>query len=474
MNLSQFLLILLARKRVIIATILVTLSLTLLVSLLLPKSYRATASVILNYKGMDTLTGIVIPSQLLPGYMATQIDIISSRNVAARVVDQLKLSNSPEVIERFRDATGGNGTVRDWLAELLLKNLDVVPSRDSSVVEINFRGSDPRFAAGIANAFAEEYQKLSIELKAEPLKKAAAYFNDQTRLLRDNVEAAQSRLGKYQQEHGIVSLDNRVDVELNRLNDLSAQLVAAQGQAMEAASRQGMALGARGAESPDVASSPVVQNLKVQLAGAEARLAEIGGRLGRNHPQYLSVRAEADRIGAILNGHLRSASNSVGNNAAILQQREAAVRAALAAQKARVLELNRNRDELGVLVKDVESAQRAFDAASQRFSQTKIEGQAEQSDISVLNPATAPLTAATPRIMLNTLLSLFLGALLGLGFALLAEMIDRRVRSRNDLAEVLHMPVFGDIDWNAPRRPRYHAIAAMLPRRLRLTANLAG
>jgi succinoglycan biosynthesis transport protein ExoP len=159
----------------------------------------------------------------------------------------------------------------------------------------------------------------------------------------------------------------------------------------------------------------------------------------------------------------------VGNNAQILQSREAAIRAALAAQKTRVLELNRGRDELGVLVKDVESAQRAFDAASQRFAQTKIEGQSEQSDISVLNPATPPNGAAGPRVMLNTLLSLFLGSMLGLGFALLAEMLDRRVRSAGDMAEVLQMPVFGVIEWNKPKRPRYSAIASLLPRRLRLT-----
>ncbi|MCE3604912.1 chain length determinant protein EpsF [Massilia sp. P8910] len=468
MNLSQFLLILYARKYIILATLLVTVTLTLMVSLSMPKTYQSTASVLLNYKGVDPLTGMAMPSQLLPGYMATQIDIISSKNVAGRVVDQLKMADNPTVVEQFKKATGGRGTVRDWLADLLIHKLDVVPSRESSVVEINFKGADPQFVAAVANAFAEEYQKLSIELKVEPMKKAAAYFNEQTKMLRGNVEAAQSRLSKYQQDNGIVSVDNRLDVESNRLNDLSAQLVAAQGQAMEANSRQGMAQGSRGADSPDVAANPLVQNLKVQLAGAESRMADVGQRLGQNHPQYLSIKAEVDKISANLASQQRSASSSVGNNAAILQQREASVRAALAAQKAKVLELNRSRDELGVLVKDVESAQRAFDVTSQRFSQTRIEGASEQSDIAVLNPATAPLGANGPRVMLNTMLSAFLGVMLGLGFALLAEMIDRRVRSETDMAEVLQMPVLGVIDWTAPKRRRYSAINSLLPRRLRL------
>ena len=466
MNFSQFLLILLARKRIILATLVVTVGLTMVVSMMMPKTYKATASVLLNYKGQDPLTGVIMPSQLLPGYMATQIDIISSKNVATRVVDSLKLAQNPAVVAQFQDAAGGRGTVRDWLADLLLKKLDVVPSRESSVVEINFKGGDPQFVAAVANAFAEEYQKLSVELKSEPMKKASSYFNEQTKLLRDSLEAAQSRLSKYQQERGIVSVDGRLDVESNRLNDLSAQLVAVQSQAIEANSRRSMA--SRGGESPDVASSPLVQNLKVTLAAAESKLAEVGGRLGRNHPQYLSAKAEADKIRASLNASIASTSSSVGNNAAILQQREAEVRAALAAQKSKVLEMNRSRDELGVLMKDVESAQRAYDAAAQRYSQTKIEGSAEQSEISILNPATAPMGASGPRVMLNTMLSVFLGTVLGLGFALLLEMIDRRVRSENDLVEVLQMPVFGVIDWNRPKRPRYTAIASLLPRRLRL------
>lgn len=246
MNLHQFLLIILARKRLILATLAATVLLTLGGSLLLPKTYKATASVLLNYKGVDPLTGLTMPGQLLPGYMATQIDIISSKNVALRVVDALKLASSAAILERFTASTEGRGEVRDWLADTLLKKLEILPSRESSVVEISFKGSDPKFAADVANAFADEYQRITVQLKTEPMKKASAYFNEQTKLLRDNVENAQARLSKYQQEKGIVSLDfNRADVELARLNELSQQLVAVQGLEIEATSRGRMAQGGK-------------------------------------------------------------------------------------------------------------------------------------------------------------------------------------------------------------------------------------
>ncbi len=468
MNFHQFFLVLRARKWILLITLFLTVGVTLVVSLLLPKTYKGTATLLMNYKGVDPVTGLTMPGQLLPGYMATQIDIITSKNVALRVVDQLKLAQSPAVVEQFNEATGGAGSVRDWLADLLLTKLEIVPARESSVVDLSFKGSDPQFVAAVANAFAEEYQRASIQLKVDPMKKATAYFSEQTKLLRDSVETAQSRLSKYQQEHGIVSVDNRLDVESNRLNDLSAQLVGAQGQSMEAASRRTMAQGNGGAESPDVASNPLVQNLKLTLATSESKLAEMGQRLGKNHPQYESLRAEIERMRAELNESTRLTSNSVSNNAGILLQRESAIQAALATQKAKVLELNRTRDEMNVLQKDVENAQRAFDLSAQRFAQTRIEGQSEQSDISLLNPAVAPIKPSGPKVLLNTVLALFLGSLLGVGFSLLAEMLDRRVRSEADLSELLQIPVLGTIEWNASSRKRLGRFSSLLPRSLRL------
>ncbi len=466
MNLRQFLLILRARRTIILSVLLATVLLTLGFALIQAKTYRATASVLLNYKGVDPLTGLTMPGQLLPGYMATQIDIISSKNVALRVVDALRLASSPAVVAQFNEVAQGRGTVRDWLADLLLKKLEIVPSRESSVVEISFKGADPQFAAAVANAFADEYQRITVQLKTEPAKKASLYFNEQTKQLRDNLEAAQARLSKYQQEKGIVSLDNtRIDVELARLNDLSAQLVAAQAAAMEGGSRQRMASGAV-ASAPDVANNVLVQNLRVALAQAEARFADTAQRYGPNHPQYRAAQAEVGKMRADLNGAMGTISRSVGNNAEVLRQRESELRGALAAQKARVLELNRARDELGPLLKDLDSAQRAFDAASARFSQTRIEAQSEQSDIAVLNPATAPIEPSGPRVLLDTLVAFVLGTVLGLGAALLLELLHRPVRSAADLKDLLGIPVLGTVAWQRAPGRAGRLGALMAPRRL--------
>ena len=455
MNLTLFLRILYARRIIILLTLSIIVAGTLGVSLTLPKTYKATTALVLNHKGTDPVTGAPLPAQLLPGYMATQVDIIGSHNVAAKVVDDLRLAEAPGAVAQFNGATKGRGNIRDWLADLLVKKVEVVPSRESSVLDISFKAADPQFAAAVANGFAAAYQQMSIELRVDPAKKAASYINDQVKVLRDNFDVAQRQLSKFQQDNGIVSSDSRldgIDVESARLNELSGQLVLAQGQLMEATSRRRQAAGTGADESPDVMSNSLVMNLKASLGNAESKFAEIAQRLAPNHPAYQGAKAEVDKLRAELNAQIRAASASVATSAKIYQRREAEIRSALEAQKIKVLELNRTRDQLKLLRNEMESAQRAYETTTQRFTQTNLEAQSNQSDIAILALATAPLEPSNPKILLNTLVAAFLGTMLGIGLGLLAELMDRRVRSSADLVEALKLPVLGEISWKtAPR-----------------------
>lgn len=443
MSFAQFFLVLKARYKIVLLTLIVTVLTALAISLLTPPSYKSTATLIVNLKGTDPVTGFSMPAQFMPGYMATQIDIISSKNITRKVINKLGLTESPAVQQSFMDDTEGKGEISEWLSELLLKKLDVKPSRESSLIDISFTGINPQFAAAIANAYADVYMETSIELKVAPSRKAAQYFTEQVKELRNNLELAQKNLSDYQQSKGIISVDERLDVERARLNDLSSQLVMAQGQSMEALSRQRNSAGASAYESPDVASSPIIQNLKTEIARAESKFADISQKVERNHPLYQGSKAEIENLKAELSKQIQSASGNVASNSRILQQRENEIRGALSAQRAKVLELNRDRDALAVLTREVENAQKAYDVTTQRFTETNIEGQSNQSDVVLLNPAVAPMAPSSPNLVLNLAASLFLGVFLGIGFGLIAEMLDRRVRSTGELFEVLQAPVLG-------------------------------
>jgi chain length determinant protein EpsF len=375
----------------------------------------------------------------MPGYIATQTDIITSRNVALKVVDQLKLANDVSTQEQFRESTHGKGNIREWLADQLLQGLDVQPSRESSVIELSFTSTDSAFAADMANAFANAYQQTNLQLKIEPAQKAAEFLGTQTKSLRTNLEAAQTKLSKYQQEKGLTSATGSLDVESTRLNELSSQLAIAQSQS-------------------DISTNPVVQNLKIAIASAQSKLSELSQHVGVNHPQYKAAWAELEKLKSQLLEETSKTANSNGA-AYMYKQHIADIGAALNAQKNRVLELNRSKSELSVLQQDVDNAQRALDATSQRFTQTTLEGNVNQTDVAILNPATIPLKATSPKILINTLISIILGGMLGISFGLLAEMMDRRVRNRDDISDLLEIPVLAIIQKNPARRHRLFKVA---------------
>ena len=439
-TLTSLFLMIKARSKIVILTILLTVFTATIVSLLMPKYYKATTQLVVNYKGADAVTGSSNPSQLMPGYLATQVDLIKNRRVALQVVDDLGLPTNAEMQEQFMDATEGRGDIRQWIATQLVKRLDVSPLRESSVLEISFSGKDRTLVADIANGFANAYQDLTLQLKVEPAQKAANYFSDQVALLRSNLEQAQSRLSQYQQEKGLTSTDERLDIESTKLSELSQQLVMAQTAAIEAQSRRQNAQ-SNANNSPDVSSNPVIQGLRTEAARASAKLAELSERLGPSHPQYEAAAAELRNIRSQLNSEIARTSNTITSGAEIQQQRANELRMQVAQQKQEVLKLNRMRDEFSVLQKDVETAQKALDNVTQRFGQTTIEAQSEHNDIAVISAALEPGSPYTPKIPLNILLSLVIGTVLGLGFGLIAELMDRRIRSSGDIAELLMVPV---------------------------------
>ena len=95
MTFHQFLTILLWRRRFALSVLALTVLTTLLVSLVMPRSYKATTTLVIDNRSTDLVSGMTLPSQLTPGYMATQADIIKSRNVALKVVDSLGLASHP-------------------------------------------------------------------------------------------------------------------------------------------------------------------------------------------------------------------------------------------------------------------------------------------------------------------------------------------------------------------------------------------
>jgi succinoglycan biosynthesis transport protein ExoP len=442
MTLQQFLLILRARYKVALLTLLLTVAATTVVSLILPKQYTASSAVVLDVKSPDPVSGIPLQGLMAPGYMATQVDIINSERVSKSVVKLLRMDESDAVRQQWLQATKGQGQLIDWLAPLLQKKLDVKPSRESNVISINYSGPDPEFAANLANAFAQAYINVNLDLRVAPARQYASFFEDQTKAARLKLNQAQRTMSEYQQKNGITSADDRLDFETSKLNETSSQLTGIQAQTTDSQSKRGSTKSDTVAE---VMQSPLINGLKSDIARLDAKLQESSVNLGSNHPQTQRAQTELATLRAQLDAETRKITSSIETTYQVGKQREQQLQSALGSQKAKVLVLNKQRDELNVLRRDIESAQRSYEMVSQRASQSNIESQSNQTNIAVLNAASAPAEASKPRVFFNILISIFMGTMLGVGMALALEFVNRRVRSAEDLVEALGLPLLGAV-----------------------------
>src|SRR6266571_4987448 len=459
MNLKLFLLALRARVTVFALVLGATILAATLVSLLLPKTYTAAVSLLVDTKEEQSLSNVLIPPREKIGYMQTQMEIITSKRVARKVVQDLKLVEIPATRTAFENETGGEGSIEDWLVEGLLQRLKVSTSQ-SSIIQASFSSTDPRRAAAVANAFARAYVNTMLELRVEPTREAAAWFDEQLKSLRANLEDAQAKLTDYHRQHGIVSDDERVDVDNTRLGVLSEQVLRAQEQTLQWNTREQQARkflepGGSPDRLPDVLDNPFIQRLKTDLLQGEAKLQELATHYGSNYPQYEPPLSENRSLREKLDAEMRKIVAGIESSARQSRQREVELRRALAAQHARVLGLKENRNELTVLKRNMESAERTYDTAMQRFVVSQVDSRASQTNVTVLSPAVAPLKPSRPNIILNLALSWVVGTMLGIGVVILMETFDRRVRSRGDFDNAWSVPLLGVLNaWRPAEHPQ--------------------
>ena len=472
MTLAQLLRVLRARRAMVVGVLVAILVLVTGVTLLVPETYVARVTMVAEMKDTDPVTGNAVRSQLLTSYLNTQADIVMSRNVALKVVDRYRFADNPALQKEFHERAQAGGEMREWLADRLLGNLEVELSRNSNIFRISFAAREAGVSALVANAIAEAYIQTTIELKLDPARRQSRWFDEQLLGLRGALEEKQQRLAEFQRKNTLVTTDGRLDVETARLAGIAAEALSAQTAMSDAQTRQAqmkLALeNGRTAELPDILGNNLLQSMKADLTRAESKLAEAAERYGSNHPHYVAAAAEVDSLRQRLAREVGTARGSIVQTAQIAEQRAAEMQAALEEQKHRILELRRANDEREVLSREVESAQRAYDSATQRASAVRLESQLDQSAVAVLVPATQPLAPARPRIVLNVVASVFFGALFGMGLAVMAEWRDRRVRDGGDITLATGIALLAELP-RALRPPRtfgntLRAMLALPPR----------
>ena len=167
MSFGQVIAILKARWIGALLVFLITVAVSITVSLMLPKQYHATASVVVDFKP-DPVTAMIYGGVPPPALMGTQVEILQSERVARRVLRNLKLADNAQVRAQWQVATGGLGNIETWLLDTFQRRLEVKPSREAGVISVTYKAPNPDFAAAVANAYVQAYLETNLALRVDP------------------------------------------------------------------------------------------------------------------------------------------------------------------------------------------------------------------------------------------------------------------------------------------------------------------
>ncbi|AEG92165.1 chain length determinant protein EpsF [Ramlibacter tataouinensis] len=465
MSIQQFFSILRARWPVAGLILLATIGAALAWVLLRPTHYTARAPVLVDVQS-ENVGGGYSPS-LIASYMATQIDIAKSDRVAERVMEILKddLPASTSPLRRTSAAADPQAERRERM-KTIQENLEVKPARESNIINISYTANTAADAAKVANAFARAYVDVALDIKTAPHKADASWFDEQVKAARAKLEQAQMKLSEFQQRQGIVGANEtaQVDFETSRLNELSNQLALVQAQTTDAQSKRGAA----GDTVAEAMASPLVLSLRTDIARLEGKLQDSSASLGPQHPTMQRMQAELAALRSRLGQETSRISSSISTSYETGRARERELQAAVAAQKARVLAVNKDRGQLGLLNKDVEAAQRNFEAITNNASKSRLQALTTQTNLMLLASAVEPLEPSGPSAKQALIVATLAGLLLAVAGALMMELANRRVRSIDDITMATQLPVLASLPASTP------AFAALPASRRRLALSNGG
>jgi uncharacterized protein involved in exopolysaccharide biosynthesis len=368
-------------------------------------------------------------------YIATQVELMQTPEVLLAVVDRLKLTENKDYARGYH---GDSGTLREWAARILSKNLAIYQGQlGSQLIYVTYSENNPTEAAQVANTVAEVYKEQDYMRSTGPPGERAERYAQQLNELKSKVDQAQQQVTAFHQKNGLIDEGNKTNVDVVLLATLEGRLLEAQNARRAAEAR------ASGDQSVNdqVLSSTLVQSLKTQLANQESRLAQLSMSYTPQHPDVLESKSQIEAIRRSLASALKSYSANASAGLSVAQRLEQIQQRAVAEQRAKVLANGQLHDDAAKYLLELESAQAVYKRALEGYDQIMFASGGHYTNASFVSRATPPVKASKPKLLSGFLLGSIAAGMLGLGVPLGYELFNRRVRCRDDLERHHGIPV---------------------------------
>ncbi|MEO6392922.1 MAG: polysaccharide biosynthesis tyrosine autokinase [Pyrinomonadaceae bacterium] len=463
-----------------------------------PDVFEATAKVQVNTENTNPALGAFKSNNLVlsssytdPVYFNTQLQILTSAGLLARVVKTLDLEHNQDYLrpqaaqnrstwESLKRMAGfgakakdekplvtdkvplstdlAPATSRDDLAEVnrlypyvggLQGGLSVKQQPDTRIINISFRHSDPQVAAKIANAVSQTFVTQNIERKTETGETAGDFLQNRIARLQSEIQQGEEQLNNYARNHDIISLKPEQNTVVERLSGLSRELLDAEKERIDAETAYRAGGTASAAEAQVDANAKGLDEAEAELSALKQKRAQL---LIEYTPKYPEVQAVDAQIAAkqkyiddTRSRKTRVAATNLRTRYEQAKSKEDTLRAAYERQRAEAIKQNEAAVNYNIMQQQIETNKSLLDGLLQRAKENDVVMAGTPNNINVVDWAPVPGGPIAPNRFRSVMLAFLISLVLGVALARYLEYLDDSIHTADEVEKLLRLPALAVI-----------------------------
>ncbi len=397
-------------------------------------------------------------------YYKTQYEILRSHALASQVIQEQKLDTQPwlaEKNERFSFLTGVFEGISSWwgtprvestddqskvdlhIVKNYIRQLEVKPFPRTRLVKVTFTSPDPELSAKVVNAHAVAYMHYGVELRTRANIEAQKFLEEKLVELKERVEKSETALNEYRREKGILSLDEKENIVVDRLSDLNRRLTEAEANRIDLEAQVRLIRRRDYHSLPAVLDNALIQTLKEQLTPREAEYTQLSSRFKPDYPKLVELKAEIEEARQRITSEVAKVVAGIESAFLAAEGKEGSLREKMEEQKAATLGLKDASVNYAILAREVDTNRQLYDSVLQRMKEMGVAAELRSSNVQVVDKGEIPQYPSRPKKGVTLLVSMFIGLIGGIGGAFFLEYLDNTLKTPEEVQRHLGLPSLG-------------------------------
>lgn len=322
------------------------------------------------------------------------------------------------------------------------RSVKIEPIRNSRLVEIRVLNSDAELAARIANTMAKAFIAINLERRLESSVYARQFLEDQIKQTKAKLEESERVINEYAKKNSILSLGDKTSATTQNFIDFSSALAKAEQDRFKIESQYNE-VSLNPESAPRVLDNAAIQTYKEQKAKLDAEYAKNLSVYKPGFPVMVQLKAQIDDLDGRIKAEVSTILASIKGQFEAAKRQEELLRQRVAASRQEVLTVQDRSVDMNLLQRELDTNRQVYDSLLQRLKEVSVTGGLTTNNLSVVDEAQAPLFPAKPRPLINLALGIMLGGFLGMLAALLREQMDDSIKHADEIEGFLGLPLLG-------------------------------